>query len=41
MKYDESVPFKVAINEAIELSKIYCGEEAKSFINALLAKVEE
>ena len=41
MKYDESVPFKVAINEAIELSKIYCGEDAKSFINALLAKVEE
>ena len=41
MKYDDSVPFKVAINEAIELSKIYCGEEAKSFINALLAKVEE
>ena len=41
MKYDESVPFKVAINEAIELSKIYCGEGAKSFINALLAKVEE
>lgn len=41
MKYDEDVPFKVAINEAVELSKIYCGDEAKSFINALLAKVEE
>ncbi|MBP3622390.1 MAG: transcription antitermination factor NusB [Lachnospiraceae bacterium] len=41
MKYDEDVPFKVAINEAVELSKIYCNEEARSFINGLLAKVEE
>ena len=41
MKYDEDVPFKVAINEAVELSKIYCSEEARSFINGLLAKVEE
>ena len=41
MKFDEDVPFKVAINEAVELSKIYCGEEAKSFINGVLAKVEE
>lgn len=41
MKYDDEVPFKVAINEAVELSKIYCGEEAKSFINGVLAKVEE
>ena len=41
MKYDEDVPFKVAINEAVELSKIYCNEDTKSFINGLLAKVEE
>ena len=41
MKFDDDVPFKVAINEAVELSKIYCGEEAKSFINGVLAKVEE
>ena len=41
MKYDEDVPFKVAINEAVELSKIYCNEDAKSFVNGLLAKVEE
>lgn len=40
MLYDESVPYKVAINEAVELSKIYCNEDAKSFINGLLAKVE-
>lgn len=41
MKYDNEVPFKVAINEAVELSKIYCDEDAKSFINGVLAKVEE
>ncbi|MBQ9934991.1 MAG: transcription antitermination factor NusB [Lachnospiraceae bacterium] len=41
MKYDADVPYKVAINEAVELSKVYCNEEAKSFINGVLAKVEE
>ncbi len=41
MKYDEDVPFKVAINEAVELAKLYCNEDAKSFVNALLAKVDE
>lgn len=41
MKFDEDVPFKVAINEAVELSKIYCNEEAKGFVNGVLAKVEE
>jgi len=40
MKYDDDVPLKVAINEAVELSKIYCNEDAKSFVNGLLAKVE-
>ncbi|MBR1567814.1 MAG: transcription antitermination factor NusB [Lachnospiraceae bacterium] len=36
--YDEDVPEKVAINEAVELAKIYCPEEAKGFVNAVLAK---
>lgn len=40
MLYDDDVPYKVAINEAVELSKIYCNEDAKGFINGLLAKVE-
>lgn len=39
MLYDDDVPYKVAINEAVELSKLYCNEDAKSFINGLLAKV--
>ena len=41
IKYDEDVPHKVAINEAVELSKIYCNDEARRFVNGLLAKVEE
>lgn len=41
MKYDDDIPFKVAINEAIELSKKYCNPETGGFINGLLAKVEE
>ncbi len=38
MLFEEEIPDKVAINEAVELSKIYCGEEAKGFINAVLGK---
>lgn len=41
MKYDEDVPFKVAINEAVELAKKYCNPDASGFVNGLLAKVEE
>ena len=33
------IPFSVAVNEAVELSKIYCSEEAKSFINGILGKL--
>lgn len=38
---EEDVPSKVAINEAVELSKIYCDEDAKGFVNAVLGKVEK
>ena len=41
IKFDEDIPVKVAINEAVELAKIYCDVEAKSFINALLAKLAD
>ena len=40
MLYDDDIPVKVAINEAVELSKSYCDEEAKGFINAILGKIE-
>ena len=39
IKYDEDVPDKVAINEAVELAKIYGGDSSPSFINGILAKV--
>ena len=39
LRYDESVPEKVAINEAIELAKRFGGEEAPSFVNGILAKL--
>lgn len=38
IKWDEDVPTKVAINEAVELSKIYSGSEGPSFVNGVLAK---
>ncbi len=37
--YDETIPEKVAINEAVELAKKYCDVSASKFINALLAKL--
>ena len=39
MKYDEDVPVKVAINEAVEISKTFGGEDSASFINGILGKV--
>jgi len=39
MLYDDEVPVKVAINEAVDLAKEYCGEETHSFINGILAKL--
>ncbi len=37
--YDEDMPYKVAINEAIELAKIYGDEKSPKFINGVLASV--
>lgn len=34
-----SIPFKVSINEAVELAKTYGNQNSKSFVNGLLAKV--
>ena len=35
----DDIPISVAINEAIELSKRYSPEDAKTFINGVLSKV--
>lgn len=39
MLYDDEIPVKVAINEAVELSKRYGGEDAPSFVNGILGKI--
>lgn len=39
IKFDEEVPNKVAVNEAVELAKIYGGDSSAGFINGVLAKV--
>ena len=39
MIYDDEIPEKVAINEAVELAKKFGGEDAPSFINGVLAKL--
>lgn len=38
IRYDQDIPAKVAVNEAVELAKIYCGDGASSFINGVLAR---
>ncbi len=37
--FDETVPNSVAINEAVELSKLYGNDSAPSFVNGVLAKL--
>lgn len=36
--FDETVPVSVAINEAVELAKKFGQENAKAFVNGILAK---
>jgi len=37
--FSEKTPFKVSINEAVELAKTFSTEEAYKFINGILAQV--
>lgn len=39
IKYEEDIPTGVAINEAVELAKIYSSPDAPSFVNGVLAKL--
>lgn len=39
MKYEEDIPVKVAINEAVELAKQYGTDDSPAFINGILAKL--
>ena len=37
--YDDRVPVKVAINEAVEIAKKYGGADSPSFVNGILARL--
>ena len=39
IKFDEDIPNKVAVNEAVELSKEYSTEESSAFVNGILASL--
>ncbi len=39
IKYETDMPTGVAINEAVELAKIYSNEGSPSFVNGVLAKL--
>lgn len=39
MKYDDSIDVPVAINEAVELAKIYGGDQSPRFVNGVLARL--
>ena len=39
MKYDEDVPVAVAVNEAVELSKKFGGDESPELINGILGRI--
>ena len=37
--FDETIPDRVAINEAVEIAKLYSGDQSYSFINGVLGKL--
>lgn len=39
MLYDEEIPTNVAVNEAVELAKVYGGDTSPAFVNGVLAKL--
>ena len=41
IRFDDDIPGKVAINEALELAKKYCDEKAVPFINGVLNSLLE
>ena len=39
IRYEEEIPTKVAINEAVEMAKKYGTDTSSSFVNGILAKI--
>lgn len=40
MKFDDTIPVNVSINEAIELAKVFGDDDSSKFINSVLSKVK-
>ena len=38
--YNKDIPFKVSVNEAVELAKTYGEDSSPSFVNGVLSKLE-
>ncbi|WP_181350061.1 transcription antitermination factor NusB [Thalassobacillus sp. CUG 92003] len=41
MVYNEDIPHEVAINEAVELAKLFGEEKSGSFVNAVLSRINK
>jgi transcription antitermination protein NusB len=41
LMFDASIPYRVAINEGVELAKLYGGTDGHKYINGVLDKVAE
>jgi N utilization substance protein B len=41
LMYEESIPASVTINEAVEMAKIYGGDDSSKFVNGILGKLAE
>jgi len=41
LTYETDVPPSVAINEAVELAKVYGGEDSSKFVNGVLGRIAE
>ena len=41
MYYDTAIDVKVAINEAIELAKVYGEDKSSKFVNGVLATINK
>ena len=39
MRYDDDIPPRVAIDEAVEIAKKYGQDSSSAFVNAILAKI--
>lgn len=41
LRYEEEIPTSVTMNEAVELAKVFGGDESSRFVNGVLSKVLE